>query len=92
MVALCSVIVLVALVAGPAGATTVYQNDDPAYPTFEVNAQTQAHPATTWAEQAAESLAKLAGTPTGMALQIAAGLYGVLVSRSTPVTQATINF
>ncbi len=92
MVALLSVIVLVVLMAGPAGATTVYTNDDPTYTVLEVNAQTEAHPATTWAEQAAQSIAKLAATPAGMAMQVAVGLYNALVSKSVPVTSATINF
>ncbi len=92
MVALLSVIVLVALLAGQAGATTVYTNDDPSFPVFEVNAQTEVHPATTWAEQAAESIAKLAASPTGLAVQVAVGLYNALVSKSMPVTSATINF
>lgn len=60
MMTLVSVIVLVAVLVGPAGAATVYQNDDPTYPVFEVNAQTEAHPPTTWSEQATEWLAHLA--------------------------------
>lgn len=92
MVALLSAIVLVALIAAPAGAATVYTNDDPEYPVFEVNAKTEAHPATTWAEQTAQSIAKLAASPAGMAVQVAVGLYNALVSKSMPVTSATINF
>ena len=92
MVALLSVIVLVALIAGPAGATTVYTNDDPEYPAFEVNAKTEAHPATTWAERTAQSIAKMGATPAGMAVQVAVGLYNALVNKSMPVTSATINF
>jgi hypothetical protein len=72
MMALVSLIVLVAVLAGPAGAQpapvsqngdnaqSVYQNTDgPAYPVFEVNAQT-AHPATTWSERATQWIANLA--------------------------------
>lgn len=92
MVALLSVIVLVALIAGPAGATTVYTNDDPEYPVLEVNAKTEQHPATTWAERTAQSIAKLGATPTGMAVQVAVGLYNALVNKSVPVTSAVINF
>lgn len=92
MVAVLTVIVLVVLAVGPAGATTVYTNDDPSYPTLEVNAHTEAHPATTWSEHAAQSIAKLAASPTGLAVQVAVGLYNALVSRSVPVTSATINF
>ncbi|HET7264338.1 MAG TPA: hypothetical protein VFL28_06685 [bacterium] len=92
MVALLSVIVLVVLTVRPVGATTVYTNDDPSYPVFDVNAQTEAHPAATWAEHAARSIAKLAATPAGLAVEVAVGLYNVLVSKSLPVTSATINF
>ena len=92
MVALLTVVVLVVLMVGPAGATTVYTNDDPSYPALEVNAQTEAHPATTWAEQAAQSIATLAASPTGLAVRVAVGLYSALVSKSMPVTSATINF
>jgi len=92
MMALLSVIALVAILVGPAGATTVYTNDDPSYPVFEVNAKTEAHPATTWAERAAQSIAKIAASPTGMAVQVAVGLYNALVNKSMPVTSATIGF
>lgn len=61
MRALVSAIVLVALLAGPAGAQSVYQSsDDPVYQVFEVNAQTEAHPATTWSEHATQWIASLA--------------------------------
>lgn len=92
MVVLLSVIVLVAVVVGPAGAQSVYQDSAPAYPVFEVNAQTEAHPATTWAEKAAESVAKMAATSMGKTIQVAVGLYNVLVNKEMPLTQASINF
>jgi len=92
MMALLSVIVLVAVLVGPAGAQSVYQNDDPTYPVFEVNTQTEAHTATTWAEHAAQSIAKIAASRTGMAVQVAVGLYNVLVNKSMPVTSANIGF
>jgi len=89
---LASAIVLVALLAGPAGAQTVYQNGDPTYPVFEVNAQTERKPPTTWAEQAAQSIQKLAETGTGKAVEVAVGLYNVLVNKQVQLTQASINF
>jgi hypothetical protein len=92
MMTLLGVIVLVAVLAGPAGAQSVYQNDDPTYPVFEVNAQTAAPPATTWAAQTARSIAKIAASPTGMVVQVAVGLYNVLVNKSMPVTSANIGF
>jgi hypothetical protein len=92
MMALLSAIVLVAVLVGPAGAQSVYQNDDPTYPVFEVNTQTEAHTATTWAEHAAQSIAKIAASPTGKAVQVAVGLYNVLVNKSMPVTSANIGF
>jgi|GEM_PF-3429983 len=91
---LLSVIVLVAVLVGPAGAQSVYQDSAPApaYPVFEVNAQTEAHPATTWAEKAAQRVATLAATSAGRAIQVALGLYNVLVNKEMPLTQASINF
>lgn len=92
MMVLVSVIVLVAVILQPAGAQSVYHNDDPTYPLFEVNAQTEAHPATTWAERAAESIKKLGQTSIGKMVQVAAGLYNAVVNKDIPVTQASINF
>ena len=92
MMLLVSVIVLVAVLIGPAGAQSVYQNSNPTYPVFEVNAQTEAHPATTWAERAAESIKKLGQTSIGRIVQVAAGLYNAVVNKDIPVTQASINF
>jgi Flp pilus assembly protein TadG len=89
---LVSVIVLVAVLAGPAGAQSVYQNGDPAYPVLEINSQTETPPAITWADHAADWVAKLAATSTGTAVKVAVGLYNAVVSKSVPVTQATINF
>jgi hypothetical protein len=92
MTALVSVIVLVALIAGPAGAQTVYQNSDPTYPVFEVNAQTEKKPATTWAERTAEWVQTMAQSTTGKAVQVAVGLYNILVNKEAPVTEASITF
>lgn len=92
MIVLVTVIMLVAVLIGPAGAQSVYHNDDPTYPAFEVNAQTNVHPATTWAERAAEWIKRLGDTSTGKMVQIAAGLYNALVNKNIPVTQASINF
>ena len=67
-------------------------NDDPEYPVLEINAKTEQHPDTTWAARTAQSLAKLAATPTGMAVQVAVGLYNALVNKSVPVTSAAMTF
>jgi hypothetical protein len=93
MTVLAGVIVLVAVLSAPAGAQQVYQEDgDPVYPVFEINAKTEAHAAVTWADHAAESIDKLAKTPLGKAVQVAVGLYNVLVNREMPLTSASINF
>jgi hypothetical protein len=89
---LVTVIVLVTLLAGPAGAQTVYQNSDPTYPVFEVNAKTEKKPATTWAERAAEYIQKVAQSGTGKAIEVAVGLYNILVNKEAPLTEASINF
>jgi hypothetical protein len=82
---LVSAIMLVALMGGPVGRQTVYQNNDVCYPVFEVNAQTEKKPATS-AEQAG-AIATFAGTGTGTMVEVAAGLYNVLVNHTAPVAR-----
>ena len=85
MRALVNVIMLAALMAGPTGAQTVYRNNDVCYPVFEVNAQTEKKPATSFAGQPGGSIATLGATGTGTMVEVAVGPYNVLGNHNAPV-------
>jgi hypothetical protein len=86
---LVNVILLVALMGAPTAAQTVYRNDDVCYPVFEVSAQTEKKPATSFAEQAGGSIATFATTGTGTMVEVAVGPYNVLGNHNVPVIKLT---
>ena len=82
---LVNAVMLVALIGGPAGAQTVYRNNDVCYPVFEVNPQTEKKPATPFSQQPGRSIATFAVTGTGTMVEVAVGPYTVPGNHNVPV-------